>query len=79
MIKAEIIHSASINDHIIIGQVQLEAKGKHHELVAELGSIISTFYEKKEYQTDVLMIFEKLIKEDLDKKKEKYDQSTSRN
>lgn len=77
MIKTEIIHSASIDDHIVIGQVQLEAKGKHHEIVAELGSIITSFYEKKDYQADVLMIFEKLIKEDLDKKKEKYDQSTS--
>lgn len=77
MIKAEIIHKASITDHIIMGQVQLEAKGKHSELVAELGSIISSFYEKKDYQTEVLMIFEKLIKEDLDKKKEKYDQSRS--
>ena len=77
MIKAEIIQSASISDHIVMGQVQLEAEGKHHVLVAELASIISTFYEKKDFQTEVLMIFEKLIKEDLDKKKEKYDQSRS--
>lgn len=68
MIKAEIFGTMSISDHITIGATQVDAKGEHHELVVELGSIIKTFYEEPEYQEDVLKIFEYLIKKDLDEK-----------
>lgn len=66
MIKAEIIHSALISDDIIMGQVKFDAKGKHHELVAELGAIITTFNDKEDYHDDLMMIINKVLEYNID-------------
>lgn len=66
MIKAETIHSTSITDHIVMGQVQVDAKGKHHELVAELGSIITTFNEKPDFHLELMDIIKKVLEHNLD-------------
>lgn len=66
MIKADIIHSALICDDILMGQVTIDAKGKHHEIVAELGAIINIFNDKEAYHDDLMNIIEQVLKHNLD-------------
>lgn len=66
MIKAEIIYQTPmIGDHII-GAIHLDAKGKHHELVAELGATINMFNNKEDYHDELMNIIEQVLKKNLE-------------